>query len=172
MHECSNAKIRQEDKSVIIAISSAIWDGHWVTLDKSHTVSAIKSLRGSANWIARGNVLAFMDGGSYIPVSDLQNVDMYKKWGNQSFKLELGPATVTDALGLSHMVQNTADQQLTEFPLYISDIMPNSTFNARVTKPRLSSRHARLNVKRMPGNRLISLTWATTPNNRDWTGTT
>lgn len=57
-----------------------------VTLDKPRTITAMMWESGDANWVAKVNVLASMNGTDYTPVPELQNVDFYKKWGKQSFK--------------------------------------------------------------------------------------
>lgn len=57
-----------------------------VTLDKTRTITAMKWRSGDANWVAKVNISASMDGKNYTPVDELQNVDIYKKWGEQSFK--------------------------------------------------------------------------------------
>jgi hypothetical protein len=57
-----------------------------ITLDKTRTITAMQWESGDANWVAKVNVLASMDGKTYNPVDELQNVDFYKKWGKQSFK--------------------------------------------------------------------------------------
>jgi hypothetical protein len=59
-----------------------------VTLDKTRIITAMKWLSGDANWVAKVDVLSSMDGKDYTPVAGLQNVDFYKKWGENSFDLK------------------------------------------------------------------------------------
>ena len=59
-----------------------------ITLDKARKITAMKWESGDANWVAKVNVLTSMDGKTYSPVADLQNIDFYKKWGKQDFNVK------------------------------------------------------------------------------------
>lgn len=59
-----------------------------ITLDKTRTITAMKWDSGDANWVAKVNVLASLDGKNFKPVAELQNLDFYKKWGTHAFPIQ------------------------------------------------------------------------------------
>ncbi len=64
---------------------------YWQSADQHLELGSVREVRamgwrsGDANWIRNVDVSASLDGEAFAPVPELQNVDMYKKWGTQRF---------------------------------------------------------------------------------------
>jgi hypothetical protein len=59
----------------------------FIDLGRARRITHMTWLGGDANWVAKVDVAASLDGTSYTAVPSLERVDLYKKWGTNVFSL-------------------------------------------------------------------------------------
>ena len=57
----------------------------FVELDKPTEITSMGWLAGDANWVWKADVSSSADGKTFVPVPELQGVDLHGKWGEQLF---------------------------------------------------------------------------------------